>query len=70
LFKKWAHIVILLERSFSAKELKKFQETYSLKLPNEGGKNVLALMVIKKTKHTKAFLRENAIKTWKVFAIF
>jgi hypothetical protein len=67
-FAQWAHIVILLERSFSAKELKKFQETYSLKLPspNNDGKNTLALMVIKKTKHTKAFIRQNALKNWRV----
>ncbi len=67
---KWAHIVILLERTFSAKELEKFQQAYSIKLPNprseEGVKDPLGLIVIKKTNKTKAHQRKNAIKNWKV----
>ena len=52
------------------KELKKYQEEYSIKLPkqnnDDNGKEMLGLIVIKKTAKTKAFQKNNAIKNWKV----
>lgn len=60
----------MLEQTFTAKQLKRFQEEYSIKLPNQNvedeGKELLALIVIKKTTKTKAFQKNNAIRNWKV----
>jgi hypothetical protein len=70
---QWAQIVILLEQTFTAKQLKKYQEQYSIKLPKqnneENGKELLGLIVIKKTAKTKAFQKNNAIKNWKVYTL-
>jgi hypothetical protein len=69
---KWAFVLLLLESSFTADELKKFQEAYSLKLPvpKKDGSHNLALMDIKQAKHTKGYIRRNNIQNWKVCIVF
>ena len=62
-------MLILLERSFSPKELIEFQNQYSIKLPHKdpNGKNEVGLMVIKKVEKTKAFQKTTCIRNWKRF---
>jgi len=66
LFLKWAHIILLLERSFTAKELQNFQSKYSISLPPKDGKREVGLMDIRKIDKTKPFQKASAIKNWKV----
>jgi hypothetical protein len=68
--KQWAQVVILLERSFSPQDLKKFQNQYCIKLPSkdQDNKPELGLMVIKKVSKTKAFQKTNCIRNWKKFS--
>ncbi len=65
---KWAHIVLLLECSFSPEELKAYQNKYCIKLPNSDTSlpETVALMVIKKISNTKATKKKNSIIMWKV----
>lgn len=64
--RQWAHIVLLLERTFSAKELIKYQQEYCIKLSkNENNEEQLALLVIKTASKTKALQKRNAIINWK-----
>ncbi|XP_063430515.1 transient receptor potential cation channel subfamily V member 5-like isoform X2 [Mytilus trossulus] len=73
--KQWAKIVVVLERSFTRKQLLKFQQEYSIKLTNtedcdlgEGKGKVSetrGLMVIKTSNKTKASQRKGAISAWK-----
>lgn len=63
-------MVLLLERSFDSKDLRKFQEQYCVKIPNKKTKEeTTALLIIKEKPKTKAFMRANAIKKWKVIFI-
>lgn len=57
---------MLLERTFSAKELMKYQLDYSIKSSNDKKEDSLALLVIKRASSTKAFQKKNAIQNWKV----
>lgn len=67
---------MVLERSFTRKQLLKFQQEYSIKLTNtedcdlgEGKGKVSetrGLMVIKTSNKTKASQRKGAISAWKV----
>ena len=58
----------MLERTFSRKQLLKFQEEYSVKLSGGGvdGGDTRGLLVIKNTRKTKARQRKGAITNWKV----
>ena len=58
----------MLERTFSRKQLLKFQEEYSVKLSGGGkdGADTRGLLVIKNTRKTKARQRKGAITNWKV----
>ena len=65
----WSHIVLLIERSFTPPDLKKFQNKYCIKLPSRDPTNpddMVALMVIKERPKTRAFSRAYAISNWKV----
>lgn len=73
--KQWAKIVVVLERSFTKKQLQRFQEEYSIKLTHTEecdlgeGKGTVSetrgLMVIKTSNKTKASQRKGAISAWK-----
>ncbi|RMZ97638.1 Transient receptor potential cation channel subfamily V member 6, partial [Brachionus plicatilis] len=67
--RQWAQVVILLERSFSPKELQKFQNQYSITLPKKysSKKEAVGLMVIKKVAKTKAFEKTSCARNWKRF---
>lgn len=62
-------MIILLERSFSPKQLQKFQNQYSIKLPQKysSNKEAVGLMVIKKVAKTKAFQKTSCIRNWQHF---
>ena len=62
---QWAKIIIVLEKSYSPKQLLKFQEEYSV--PWIAEPSLRALMVIKTDKKTKARQRKGAIANWKVW---
>ena len=66
--RQWAKIIIVLERTFSRKQLLKFQQEYSVMLGGGGkdGADTRGLLVIKNTKKTKARQRKGAITNWKV----
>ena len=59
---------MVLERSINKDKLAKHQLEYSIKLADAGndGMEVRGLMVIKKTKKTRARQRKNAVSNWKV----
>ena len=59
---QWAKIIIVLERTFSRKQLLQFQAEYSVPLANDEP----GLMVIKESRKTKARQRKGAISNWKV----
>jgi len=65
---QWAKIIIVLERTYSHKQLLKFQEEYSVKFGNSLDDNNTArgLMVIRTSLRTKARQRKGAISNWKV----
>ncbi|CAF0893285.1 unnamed protein product [Brachionus calyciflorus] len=67
--RQWSQVIILLERSFSPKELQKFQKKYSIKIPSKdpNNENAVGLMVIKKVAKTKAFQKTTCIRNWKRF---
>lgn len=72
IYLKWSHIVLLIERTFTAPDLRKFQDKYCIKLPSRDPKNpddLIGLMVIKERPKTKAFISRAAIKNWKVYNI-
>ena len=64
---QWAKIVIILEQGYSSKRLLKFQNEYSIGVPGKGEEE-RGLMVIYRTKKTKANQRKSAISNWKVRA--
>ncbi|ESO05330.1 hypothetical protein HELRODRAFT_77785 [Helobdella robusta] len=63
--RQWAKIILVLERTFSPKQLVHFQENYSVCI---GGNTnpIRGLMVIKNTFKTKARQRKDALANWKV----
>ena len=63
-----AKIIIVLERTFSRKQLMGFQQEYSVVLAGGGkdGADARGLMVIKTSAKTKARQRKGAITNWKV----
>ena len=63
---KWAHIVLLLERSFAAHDLQNFQAKYSISLPPKDGRREVGLMDIRKISKTKPFQKASSIRNWKV----
>ena len=66
MFFKWAHIILLLERSFTAQELQNFQGKYSISLPTKNGKREVGLMDFRKISKTKPFQKASSIRNWKV----
>ncbi|XP_052781748.1 transient receptor potential cation channel subfamily V member 5-like isoform X2 [Mya arenaria] len=69
--KQWAKIVVVLERGYTRKQLRKFHQEYSIKLAGpatEDGKEreeIRALVVIKSSPKTKARQRKIAVGNWK-----
>ncbi|PAA93433.1 hypothetical protein BOX15_Mlig006500g2 [Macrostomum lignano] len=59
----WAKIIVILERSYSPKQLLKFQSEYTIPVPGKDGE--VGLMTILRTKKTLAFLRRTASNNWK-----
>ncbi len=66
--RQWAHCVVLLERSFSTSELKKFQKSYAYQLVNKepSQPDIVSLIVTKKVDVTKAKLKKNSNLSWSV----
>ena len=62
---QWAKIIIVLERTYSRKNLLMYQERYSV--PFEGNKNEQrGIMVINTTSKSRAFRSKGAVEHWKV----
>ncbi len=66
--RQWAHCVILLERTCSSSELKKFQLSYAYQAPNKASSNpdALSLIVTKKIEVTQAKLKKQSYLSWSV----
>lgn len=62
--RQWAHCVVLLERTFSASDLKQFQAKYTFKMPIKDGKDELTLIVRKKVEVTKAKMKKASFAGW------
>ena len=68
---QWAHIILLLERSFTTQDLQSFQTKYSISLPPKDGRREVGLMDIRKIAKTKPFQKASSIRNWKVnFNVF
>lgn len=61
---QWAKIIVVLERTFSRKQLLKYQMEYSV--PMGGADDSRGLLVVSNTAKTKARQRKGAITNWKV----
>lgn len=61
--KQWAGVILLLERSYTPDDLKKFQNKYAITLPTKQP----GLMVIRKIEKTRAFQKTMSIRNWKKF---
>ena len=59
---KWAGVILLLERSYTPDDLKKFQNKYCIMLPSKQP----GLMVIRKIDKTRAYQKTMCIRNWKV----
>lgn len=64
--RQWAHCILLLERTFSDNDLKKFQSKYAYRLPAKeaGGSEVTILIVRKTIDVTKAKLKKESYLGW------
>lgn len=66
-FIQWAKIIIVLERTYSRKDLMRFKTEYAVKLVGmDNQEDAYGLMVIKTSRKTKARQRKGAISNWKV----
>lgn len=70
--KQWAKTISVLERSYSAKRLREFQEEFSIPITKSGekcdvGRPPRGLMVIKASSKTRAKQRKGALSNWKTY---
>ncbi|XP_052822662.1 transient receptor potential cation channel subfamily V member 5 [Octopus bimaculoides] len=70
--KQWAKTISVLERSYSEKELREFQEEFSIPITKSGesgesSRPPRGLMVIKVSNKTRATQRKGALSNWKYY---
>lgn len=70
--KQWAKTISVLERSYSSKRLREFQEEFSIPITKSGekgdvGRPPRGLMVIKASSKTRAKQRKGALSNWKTY---
>ena len=62
---QWAGVILLLERSYTPDDLKKFQNKSCIMLPSKQP----GLMVIRKIDKTRAYQKTMCVRNWKVIKL-